>query len=348
MIELVLCQVTASPEPAQGGLLEGRATTLLMIGLGLLGFVAIAILFARKRRLQKTVEERFSVFRKQAVSLMDELDSLRKRHKTLPLQDPDFTVPMTGATLALYGQVNRDLDELWERWLEVMEIWDQTQQRIRTGSGLAQKPTEEARKLMDGGKIEELVRQSRLCKEQLDRLNQAHERARATLASTRCELAEIQHALTKGTGVLLPSDLHHREIEGAETTLAEAEMTLAADPLGALEQIDRTQRSLSSLTDRPPRGHAGLFPASPFHPLLDELSAAAERLRAAAGRLRVTDLLGLALKAWVALWILGLVFSLMLPLLVPFVLVAVMVLMMACAWHVFRVMLSWLSFGPRR
>ena len=44
---------------------------------------------------------------------------------------------MTGATLALYEHVNRDLDGLWERWLKLMEIWDQTQQRnpcrFRTG-----------------------------------------------------------------------------------------------------------------------------------------------------------------------------------------------------------------------
>ncbi len=188
-----------------------------MLFLGLLGLAAFGLLYYRKRHLQTTVEERFKAFRQQAVSLMDQLDALRKRHKTLPATDPDFTVPMKGATLALYSEVNRDLDGLWERWLSVMEIWDQAQRRIRAGSGLAIKPTEEARKLLEGGEIDDLVRQSTSCKERLDQLNQAHEQAHEDLGAARAELAAIQSAISRGTGVLLPADPHHREIEAAET-----------------------------------------------------------------------------------------------------------------------------------
>ena len=80
--------------------------------------------------------------------------------------------------------------------------------------------------------------------------------------------------------MLLPSDLHHREIEAAETTLGEAEMMLAADPIGALEQVSRTQESLAPLAEPPQRGKAWQPHAPASHPILDELAAAAERLRA--------------------------------------------------------------------
>ena len=84
---------------------------------------ALGYLYYRKRQLQLAVEERFKVFRGEAVSLMDRLDGLRRRHETLPSTDPDFTKPMAGATLAVYNAVDADLKVLWDRWLEVMELW---------------------------------------------------------------------------------------------------------------------------------------------------------------------------------------------------------------------------------
>ena len=130
-----------------------------------------------------------------------------------------------------------------------------------------------------------------------------------TLAAARAELAAIQNSVSKGTGVLLPSDPHHREIEAAETALGEAETMMAADPIGADERILRARRSLSSLSDRPDRGLARRRSGPMSHPVIDELAAAAERLRAAAARLGVTGLLGLFIKAWIAVWVVGLLFG---------------------------------------
>ena len=52
-----------------------------------------------------------------------------------------------------------------------------------------------------------------------------------------------------------------------------------------------------------------------FPPIFAELLAAAERLRAAVARLRLTDLVGLFIKAWVAVWLVGLLFGLLFPIL---------------------------------
>jgi hypothetical protein len=315
MLEFVFCQVQTAPVPLMGSPWDSRAASLAaMVVLGLLGLAAFGLIYYRKRRLQNTVEAQFKDFRERAVALMDQLDGLRQRHKTLPATDPDFTVAMSGATLALYNEVSRDLDSLWERWLKVMEIWEQAQWRIRAGSGLGVKPTEEARKLLGGGEIDELVRQSSSCRQRLDRLNQGHELAREHLQAARDELAAIQSAISKGHVVLLPSDFYHGEIEAAEQALAEAERMIEADPIGADEAIVRTRRDLSALSGRPDGRPAWRSESPSSYSMIDELAAAAARLRTAAAQLRLTDLLGLFVRAWVAVWVIGILLGLLTPL----------------------------------
>jgi hypothetical protein len=349
MIELVFCQVQAAPSPPSSGWFDIRTAPLTaMVVLGLLGLAAFGLIYDRKRRLQGTVEAQFKDFRERAVALMDQLDGLRQRHKTLPATDPDFTVPMSGATLALYNEVSRDLDSLWERWLKVMEIWEQAQWRIRAGSGLGIKPTEEARKLLEGGEIDELVRQSSSCRQRLDRLNQGHEQAREDLKAARQELAAIQSAISKGTGVLLPSDPHHGEIEAAEQALADAERMIAADPIGAEETIVRSRRSLAALSDRPDGRTSWRRETPSSYPMIDELAAAAERLRGAAARLRLTDLLGLLARAWVAVWMVGILFGLLTPLLPLVIFAAGFFIIFAGFWMFWRAVASWFWFGIRR
>jgi hypothetical protein len=346
MAELVPSRFPFSPLWLQASP-PGEHTTLLLVMAvaGVIGVAALVLLYARKRSLQSDVEARFKLFRERAVGLMEQLDALRKRHTTLPATDPDFTVPMTGATRTLYDQVNRDLDGLWERWLKVMEIWDQAQQRVRAGSGLMVKPTEEARTLLEGSEIDDLVRQSTSCKERLDRLNDGHERAREALATTRAQLASVQHDVTKGTGVLLPSDTHHREIESAERALADAEAMLTADPLGALTRIEEARAAIDSISERPRTSETWHRDGRTSSSFIDELIAEIERLRAAVARLRVSDLVVLLVKAWVAIWIVSLLFGVLLPFLIPIIILAVPLIFLVAGLAVLRVVLSMLGLG---
>ena len=80
------------------GQLDSRTVPLgVMAALGVLGLVILAVLYARKQRLKGAVDEQFKGFREKAVGLMDQLDALRKRHKTLPQTDPDFTAADGGS-----------------------------------------------------------------------------------------------------------------------------------------------------------------------------------------------------------------------------------------------------------
>jgi hypothetical protein len=321
--------------------------------LGVLGLLALGLLYARKRRLRGTVDEQFRGFREKAVALMDQLDALRNRHKNLARDDPDFTAPMTGATLALYQQVDADLDRLWDRWLKIMEVWDHAQKHLRAGSGLGVAETEEARKLLEGGGVDELIRASASCKERLDRLNRGHEEARARLEAVREELASLRKSVDGGTGVLLPSDRHGGDIATAESHLDEAESLITADPIGAEEQIDGARRLLESLGEKhePPRERPRTWPVPTSYPGIDDLTAAASRFRKAVAGLRIMDLLGLFVRAWIAVWVVGLLLGLLTPLLPLAIFLAGLFIIFLGAWTLWQTVSAWLWIGlgrPRR
>jgi hypothetical protein len=318
---------------------------VLMAILAIGGIAALVMLFKRRRQLRTEVEAEFKGFREKAVGLMDQLDALRKRHKTLPSVDPDFTVPMAGATRTLYNSVETDLNALWERWLKVMELWDHAQKLVRSGSGLAVRQAEEARKLLEKGDIDELLRQSGSCKERLDRLNQGHEKAREDLETDRKALAELRKSIDKGTGVLVPSDPHRDEIVRAENMFAQAETMLTADPIGAQEVIALAHRSLTGMADIPGEKRDVRWPARrPYSPL-DDLAAAADAFRGAVAKLRLTNLLGVFARFWLVVWGFSLLIAL-LDIFMPLVILALgLVFVMAGFWAIWQLVTFWLWYG---
>ncbi|MFO0888338.1 MAG: hypothetical protein U0790_04225 [Isosphaeraceae bacterium] len=306
----------------------------------LAALAALAWVFYRRRELHRVVREQFRTFRERAVILMDELDSLRQRHKTMTSTDPDFEVPMAGATRQRYDRINEDLDQLWDRWLRVMEIWNRAQERLAAGPGFSGGATEEARSLLEGGEIEDLVLETDHCRKELDRLNQAHERARSELHDVREELASVQHEITQGTGVLLPSDRHHLALQEAERSLADAELRIASDPVGAIELIQQNRSRLGELVELPDRRRGWSVTDLSSYPIFDELSAAAEQLRNVAGRLWSSSILGQILRIWLTLAVISVLFTVLLPLLPIAAFVLIPFLVLAALWSIARAQMA--------
>lgn len=327
------------------GLPAARLPVALILFFGALGLAALVFLHQRGRRLQAGVDEEFKRFREEAVRLMDQIDALRQRHKTLPSTDPDFTEPMAGATLALYNQVSADLDRLWERWLNVMEVWNQAEQRMRSASRFGSNaPSEEARQMLAAGGLEELLRRSSDCKADLDRLNLAHETASKAMKEARLEIAETERTTFGGART-------QEAAANCRRTLDEAATILTADPIGAADRVEAARRALAEAGNRatpppplPPRSGSGSSSRSIF----DDLSAAASRLQELAANLRVTDIVGLLIKGWVALWVLGL-FLVILPFLMPLILVFMGFVVIASGLRAFQHMSGPLDWGgPHR
>jgi hypothetical protein len=329
---------------------EIKLPLALIVLFGVLGLIALVALYQRKRQLQITVEEQFKRFRERAVGLMDQLDALRQRHKALPSTDPDFVEPMTGATLVLYDQLSADLDKMWERWLAAMEVWNQAEQRIRSSSAFETKPTEEARALLAGGGLEDLIKQSSLCEAGLDRLNLAHEVARKSAREARRQLIVVEHAIETGELSSGVSDLYRREANLAHRELDDAEKLIVADPIGAEERIGAVRRGLADIQHEPsprpyqPRESFGF----PTRSILDDVAAAASHLQTLASNLRITDIVAMLIKGWVLLWVLGL-FLAILPALMPMILMFMGVVVIVSGLRAFQRMTTpWYAYDPRR
>ncbi|MBV8317031.1 MAG: TPM domain-containing protein [Planctomycetaceae bacterium] len=325
-----------------------RTVPLALLGaLGLGGLAALGLLYYRKRHLQGIVAEQFQAFRDKAVALMDQLDALRQRHKTLPATDPDFTAPLSGATLALYNEVEADLNRLWDRWLKAMEVWDQAQKLLRADSGLAIKQAEEARKLLAEGDIDELIHQSNSCTERLDRLNRGHEQARDALKAGQRELAALRKSFDQSAEAGLSTVSHPKEIETAEALLTEAEGMIPADPIGAEELIGRSRQALAAATVRPDQKPARPREARPSYAYgpADEVAAAAAKFRSVMARLGFTNLMGLLIRAWIAVWALALLIGLLTPLMPLALFILGFVIILAGLWALWRTVVSWFWFG---
>ncbi|HMF38778.1 MAG TPA: hypothetical protein VKF17_19220, partial [Isosphaeraceae bacterium] len=70
--------------------------------------------------------------------------------------------------------------------------------------------------------------------------------------------------------------------------------------------------------------------------------------RAVAARLRLTDLLGLFARAWVAVWVIGILFGLLTTLMPLVIFVAGFLVILVGAWTFWRAVASWFWFGLRR
>ncbi|AMV39823.1 hypothetical protein [Planctomyces sp. SH-PL62] len=322
---------------------EIRLPLILILLFGGLGVAALVAMYRRNRQIRATADEQFRSFREQAVGLMDQIDALRTRHKTLPSTDPDFVEPMAGATKALYEQVAGDLDRLWERWLAVMEVWNRAEARLKSASTFSVRPSEEARELLSTGRLEDLLRDSSVCKTNLDRLNLAHEVAAKALKDARREASAVSIRVGGGGPSGGAGDLYSRELRVVNHELEEAERILTTDPIGAAELIEGSRDSLADLREpsAPRRPRSGFDSASPSRTILDDLVVAAGKLQELGSKIRVMDVVGLIIKGWVALWVLGLLLAI-LPALMPLIFLFMIFVVFGSGFRVFqRVSAPW-------
>lgn len=321
---------------------------LLFGGLGLLGLV---MLYRRNSQVQAEAEAQFKEFRERAVGLMDQIDALRNRHKTLPSTDPDYTQPMKGATLALYEKVANDLDRLWERWLSVMEMWNKAEERMKSTSAFSSRSSDEAREIISQSRLEDLLHDSAQCKAELDRLNLAHEVAAKSLKDARWEAAAFARSIDRGGPRGGEGDLYGRELRLVDRELEDAEKILVADPIGATEAIERSRDAIAEIQEPPARRpRSGYTPSGPAGSILDDLVIAAGRLQELASKIRVIDIVGLLIKGWVVLWVLGL-FLAVLPALMPLILFFMAFVVFGSGFRVFQrltVPWAWDWMGPKK
>ncbi|MFM8803158.1 MAG: hypothetical protein ACKOK8_04505, partial [Planctomycetia bacterium] len=205
-------------------------TRTLPLGLAsLLGVGAVTAFFVQRARHERRLAEarrKLAAFKSEVVALSDLLDSQQERHRMLPHSDPDFKTPMEGLTRSAYDNVQSAIRRYRERWLGLMDVWENAEERMGTHPFLGTAETDAAIRLLDSAEARPpLADVAGECSGPLDSLEQAHEKAR--------ELAAALEANVASTGQRLDA-LARR---GRSNAAFQGPLTEAG--LGGIEQPDR-------------------------------------------------------------------------------------------------------------
>lgn len=256
----------------------GAAGAAILAGLGLGRY--------RYLRAKDSAGEEFKEFRTHATELMERLDGLKERHKTLPMSDPDFKEPMTGETLKVYNQVQANLKTLWDRWLEIMDSLEKAQSLMRTQSTLGTQQFEQAKDLLQKqGSFEEVKKREDACKVDLDRLNRAHEDARALMAALTAEGQRLQAQLETLAAAGLNRDPYQSDLDGVAEIQGQGAKVLTPDPLSAQVQLEQARERTTALLKRSDEVLTSLEAARKTLSEIDIVQRNAAQLRAGGLRL---------------------------------------------------------------
>ena len=258
-----------------------RTRTLPLAAAAVAGLTILGLLVARRARhdrLVREAREKLAAFKGEVVALSDLIDAQRERHRMLPHSDPDFGTPMQGRTREVYDRVQGALERYRERWLALMEVWEDADARIGAEWGLGTEQAEEAIRLLDAAEsrppLEEVARE---CRAPLDELEQAHEKARELSVDNDRFLASLRERLGGLAGRGRSSASFEKELSDAARGLDAARAEAESDPVSARSRLDQARVTLDGASLR-----------------LDEFLADDDRRRAAAAR---TDALEGAVRA---------------------------------------------------
>ena len=236
---------SAVPAPPSPSSTPGRDLAWAIVG----SFAALALLvgglvWLAKRRARGRFNSKFKDYRSKAVAMMDRLDALKARLKSLPTEDPDFQEPMTGQTLNHFEKVQGDLGKLWDRWLEVMDVVDKAQRRAGT-------KLDEADRLVSDSKVfEEVEAGAKACDAAMDQLNNAHEVARKAAEEVVDGRSQAVARVKAVDEAGLPTAPYQPDIDRLDALDKEADRILIPDPLGAKGVLSEALTTATRLRDR--------------------------------------------------------------------------------------------------
>jgi len=230
--------------------------THVAIGLGLAALALVALMLGavwwKQRRERTDVGRQLKEFRSKSVHVMDRLDGLKERLKLLPVEDPDFSEPMTGETRAFHDKIQAQVAKLWDRWLEIMNQLDQAQKLTsKVSSPFDQKKVYEAAKLLEAqGLFDEMEAEAQTCATDLDTLNAAHENARSILEAIVAGQPKIDIQLDAAKKVNLPTAVYQDEHAAIVAVTAQAKASLTADPMGTKTALELVKSRTAALLAR--------------------------------------------------------------------------------------------------
>ncbi len=231
-----------------------RTRTLPIAVAGIAGLTALGTLLAQRarhaRRLREA-REKLAAFKSEVVALSDLLDGEQERHRMLPHSDPDFVTPMEGQTRGSYEGVQSALHRYRERWLSLMDVWEEADEAIKAETPMGTARAEEAIRMLDAADarppLEEVARE---CRAPLDDLERAHEASRSMAGDVDTLLGATGKRLESLAGRGRSAASFRGPLAEVARSLELARAELEADPLAARSRLEEARARLDTSISR--------------------------------------------------------------------------------------------------
>jgi hypothetical protein len=218
-----------------------------LAGAGLTGWLLVR--WTRHRSRLREATAKLAAFKADVVALSDLLDGQQERHRMLPHADPDFLTPMQGMTRDTYDNVQDAIGRYRERWLGLMDVWEQAQDRLGSEWFLGTQASSDVIALLDAAEARPpLDEVAAACRAPLDSLEGAHEKARELAGALDEHLAESRRRLDglaargRSTATLEPAlaaAARDRELGTAD---------IEPDPVAARGRFEEARADLETMT----------------------------------------------------------------------------------------------------
>lgn len=224
--------------------LGGELAWALVGSLVAVGLIIAALVWLGRRRVRGSFNARLKDYRGRAVDMMDRLDALKARLKALPIEGPTRSAAMSGETLELYRKSESDLDRLWDRWLEVMDVVDKAQNHE------AGKLAEADRLVSDSKVFDEIEAGAKACSEAIDRIDHSGQEAKAAAAAADESRERANDRIQEVERAGLPSAPLQPVLDRIVDQEKRAREILAADPIGAKTILDAALGDSKTLSEK--------------------------------------------------------------------------------------------------
>jgi hypothetical protein len=213
---------------------NGFPGLLIVLGGTSAAILVFGLIWLRHRLTCRRVTTRFEEFKEHVIHFRQRVEAVKERHKLLPASDKDFQEAMTGATLTLYNQIQKDVGGLWDDWLARMDIWEQIQALIQAGRFPGVGRLKEANRLLDKlGSFDQVDRACQTCVQGLDQLEQGHEQAKKMIGQADEKPGQLRQQLEAVARLPLPTTPYEAELTACAALTEQARKLLRADPIGA-------------------------------------------------------------------------------------------------------------------
>ena len=240
-------------QPSRRTTLLSSATTIAgtALALGLLTLIVLRWLHLRVRR---PLEIQKQAYRQHVVQLSDDIDLLRERHRMLPFTDKDYKEPMLGETLTLYDGVQASLEQLRQRWLDLMDVWDKVDTLTKSEHYFGRSRLREAVVLLQQVPLSEVESSlNNQCVKALDRLEDAHEQVQRLDSSLNDALQRVQQQLAALQTLQLAVEPYQSSLHKVAEQRVRAAEIVVPDPIGSQSiqaAANELLRSVGQLTER--------------------------------------------------------------------------------------------------